>query len=160
MQAAYKNRFCAKGVFLCIFPCDGHISLSSLTRLAVSLKVSSVGEYALSFSRFWGLGGGTKGDGCDEALASAAPWFCSSCIWHKDNVNFDHMCIIVTLTPIFWLKMYSENNFYMFYSCGNIPVHMHFISPVEMPVMVYYDTLLFKYHWYAIRILIKLEKNI
>lgn len=81
MQAAYKNRFCAKGVFLCIFPvCVGHISLSSLTRLAVSLKVSSVGEKALSFSRFWGLGGGTKGDGCDEELVSTAPDVGSSCI--------------------------------------------------------------------------------
>lgn len=41
----------------------GYTSLSSLTRLAVSLKLSSVGEKVLGRSLFGGLAGGANGEG-------------------------------------------------------------------------------------------------
>lgn len=41
----------------------GYTSLSSFTRVAVSLKLSSVGEKVLGRSLFWSLVGGTKGEG-------------------------------------------------------------------------------------------------
>lgn len=68
------------------------MSLSSLTRLAVSRKVSSVGEYMLGFSRFVGLGGGTKGDGWLEEPPSMLPADCSSCICNQTTLNIIHEC--------------------------------------------------------------------
>lgn len=63
-----------------------YISLSSLTRLAVSLKVSSVGEKVPSFSRFVGLGGGTNGEGCGS-LTSTYATAGSPCICNKHTNN-------------------------------------------------------------------------
>lgn len=59
---------------------DGYMSLSSLTRLAVSWKESSVGEYMLDFSRFTGFEGGITGGGWLGVVFSVPKADCLSCI--------------------------------------------------------------------------------
>lgn len=59
---------------------DNYMSLSSLTRLAVSWKESSVGEYMLDFSRFTGFGGGITGGGWLVEGSSVFKAGCLSCI--------------------------------------------------------------------------------
>lgn len=59
---------------------DGYMSLSSLTRLAVSWKESSVGEYMLDFSRFTGFGAAITGGGWLVEVSSVLRADCLSCI--------------------------------------------------------------------------------
>lgn len=62
---------------------SGYTSLSSLTRLAVSLKLSSVGEKALGRSFFEGFAGGANGDGSGAEESSLFPSGFSSFICKK-----------------------------------------------------------------------------
>lgn len=64
----------------------GYTSLSSFTRLAVSLKLSSVGEKVLGRSLFWGLAGGTNGDGSGAEESPLLPAGFSSFIC-KNNAE-------------------------------------------------------------------------
>lgn len=57
---------------------DSYMSLSSLTRLAVSWKESSVGEYMLDFSRFTGFSGGISGCGWLVEMSSVLKADCLS----------------------------------------------------------------------------------
>lgn len=57
------------------------MSLSSFTRLAVSLKLSSVGENVLGRSLFGGLVGGTNGEGSGAEGSLLLPTGFSSFIY-------------------------------------------------------------------------------
>lgn len=80
----------------------GYTSLSSLTRLAVSWKLSSVGEKVLGRSLFWGLAGGTNGDGSAVEVSPLFPAALSSFIWktvQRVNKPKEELCECAVRLP-------------------------------------------------------------